>query len=50
MKYEPGDKIIVMLTNEEGKVVEIEESKNTFLQIKCSYTRRAREPLRPRVS
>jgi len=27
MKYEPGDKILVLLTNEEGKVVEIMSEK-----------------------
>ena len=34
MKYEPGDKIIVMLTNEEGKVVEIMNEKMVMIEVK----------------
>ena len=34
MKYEPGDKIIVLLTNEEGKVVEIMNEKMVMIEIK----------------
>ena len=34
MKYEPGDKIIVMLTNEEGKVVEIMNEKMVLIEVK----------------
>ena len=34
MKYEPGDKIIVVLTNEEGKVVEIMNEKMVMIEVK----------------
>src|SRR5882757_5541236 len=34
MKYEPGDKIIVLLTNEEGKVVEIMNEKMVMIEVK----------------
>lgn len=34
MKYEQGDKIIVMLTNEEGKVVEIMNEKMVMIEVK----------------
>ncbi len=33
MKYEPGDKIIVLLTNEEGKVVEIMNEKMVMIEV-----------------
>jgi len=34
MKYETGDKIIVLLTNEEGKVVEIMNEKMVMIEVK----------------
>lgn len=34
MKYEPGDKIIVLLTNEEGKVVEVMNEKMVMIEVK----------------
>jgi len=34
MKYEPGDKILVLLTNEEGKVVEIMNEKMVMIEVK----------------
>lgn len=34
MKYEPGDNIIVLLTNEEGKVVEIMNEKMVMIEVK----------------
>lgn len=34
MKYEPGDKIIVNLTNEEGKVIEIMNEKMVMIEVK----------------
>ena len=34
MKYESGDKIIVLLTNEEGKVVEIMNEKMVMIEVK----------------
>jgi hypothetical protein len=34
MKYEPGDNIIVILTNEEGKVVEIMNEKMVMIEVK----------------
>ncbi len=34
MKYQPGDKIIVLLTNEEGKVVEIMNEKMVMIEVK----------------
>ncbi len=34
MKYEPGDKIIVLLTNEEGKVVELMNEKMVMIEVK----------------
>ena len=34
MKYEPGDKIIVNITNEEGKVVEIMNEKMVMIEVK----------------
>jgi hypothetical protein len=34
MKYEPGDKIIVLLTNEEGKVIEIMNEKMVMIEVK----------------
>ena len=34
MKYEPGDKIIVLLTGEEGKVVEIMNEKMIMIEVK----------------
>jgi len=34
MKYEPGDKIIVLLTDEEGKVVEIMNEKMVMIEVK----------------
>ena len=34
MKYEPGDTIIVLLTNEEGKVVEIMNEKMVMIEVK----------------
>ena len=34
MKYEPGDKIIVLLTNEEGKVVDIMNEKMVMIEVK----------------
>jgi hypothetical protein len=34
MKYEPGDKIIVLLTNEEGQVVEIMNEKMVMIEVK----------------
>ena len=33
MKYEPGDKILVLLTNEEGKVVEIMNEKMVMIEV-----------------
>ena len=33
MKYEPGDKIIVLLTNEEGKVVEVMNEKMVMIEV-----------------
>ena len=40
MKYEIGDKIIVLLTNEEGKVVEIMNEKMVMIEVKrCSFFR-----------
>ena len=34
MKYQPGDKIIVLLTDEEGKVVEIMNEKMVMIEVK----------------
>ena len=34
MKYEPGDKIIVLLTDEEGTVVEIMNEKMVMIEVK----------------
>lgn len=34
MKYEPGDKILVLITNEEGKVVEIINEKMVLIEVK----------------
>ena len=34
MKYQEGDKIIVLLTNEEGKVVEIMNDKMVMIEVK----------------
>ena len=34
MKYEPGDNILVLLTNEEGKVVEIMNEKMVMIEVK----------------
>ncbi|MEO7764323.1 MAG: hypothetical protein ABIR78_08170, partial [Ferruginibacter sp.] len=34
MKYQPGDKIIVLLTEEEGKVVEIMNEKMVLIEVK----------------
>ena len=34
MKYEIGDKIIVLLTNEEGKVVDIMNEKMVMIEVK----------------
>ena len=34
MKYEPGDKIIVLLTNEEGRVVEVMNEKMVMIEVK----------------
>src|SRR4051812_5158604 len=34
MKYQPGDKIIVLLTNEEGTVVEIMNEKMVMIEVK----------------
>src|SRR6478752_1229031 len=34
MKYQEGDKIIVLLTNEEGKVVEIMNEKMVMIEVK----------------
>src|SRR5437868_3104894 len=34
MKYEPGDKIIVLVTNEQGKVVEIMNEKMVMIEVK----------------
>ena len=33
MKYEPGDKILVLLTNEEGKVVDIMNESMVMIEI-----------------
>ena len=34
MKYQPGDKIIVLLTEEEGKVLEIMTEKMVLIEVK----------------
>ena len=34
MKYQPGDKIIVLLTEEEGKVVDIMNEKMVMIEVK----------------
>ena len=34
MKYEPGDKILVLLTQEEGKVVEIINEQMVMIEVK----------------
>ena len=34
MKYQPDDKIIVLLTDEEGKVVEIMNEKMVMIEVK----------------
>ena len=34
MKYQPGDKIIVLLTDEEGQVVEIMNEKMVMIEVK----------------
>src|SRR6188474_1863952 len=34
MKYEIGDKIVVLLTNEEGKVIEIMNEKMVMIEVK----------------